>query len=1509
MNTQSASKNSTSTNSVSQKSASEGTVNRVRFQERQYLSTSDLAAEQSYRIATRWRHNIANHRWGIVTGLTLVLDPEQRGVLIQPGAAVDGYGREVALSHPFLITWEDIYNENLGDDELDRAIDVWVRYGRAAKMSARPGRWECGPGQHSHEREEASVLLTGVDPAHPTDPRHPPGVSMAESAFAAYQVPPDDPDSHWPVYVGQLQLAVAFTAADFGNPSVLVAKLQHRGDSISQKLYEQLPAAARSLVDEYAEDTPVGPAQLQMLAAGFNELLVHETLYDAKAFENIDLRRETRTLLARESGRIHLPYRNRLLLEDAYPAEIRPPLYFQRGDVPDLRSFTTLLQRAGSDMARHLLCAVLLFRDWDLREPDTLMNHLHRAIREPSGKSDKKSAFEVAVKHISTYFSPSFRERVAAYDDTKPLPEETLVAMLTELNSLLVQGKSLYDPKELAGIQLSAQTRYLLAQSVRATVPTYYLNRLLLEDVFASEIVPLVLPRYGASAPPGSEATVIAELNDRLLKGPRLEIINKISPTHLRPLTRALFESNPAPGLDLLHLNRLLLEDAYPALLLKNVAGWTAPPVDRAYIWLVGESIAATSRRPGQWAQLRVGSGAIGNKPGFAVQIPNEQEQLVDRLTISTRGTTILHNSVTATHDLVLAEAAPGTKTVRTPGLSFEPLPALPEIARPWQIYRVAPQDDVPNHQLRFELAGPIDEEDPTSYSLTVGSMNEDQKATSHLIVHANGDVEINGLLSVNGQISEGPIQPDPDDPLFADELLRVWLEALQVAADEVDRAYTADLELSDITLLTGAETGTTLVYEFTIKNTSKVKIHSLQITEIVTIDREVVRQRVITTPSELAPKSEPVTKQRRFDIPPHQDLADEDITIAIDVEGISGDKIVRASSRETTSIALCKLTVAVNPQGSHAFLGHSFQYDVQVPYADNTVTEPPKVTELALTATLSVGDEVVFEGMLTPDKDTIPSGDSAHSTGTFDIPVRNAWVGQHLRIRVAATGTRDWGHIEDLQYLHTATETSVPIDAGALNLALDVPDPVVITDPTFYQIAIQNSGFGAVTDIRLTATLTALGDDGSAISIGTQAVGFIPNLPVQAQETLTIAFPDLLEALEDRIADATEWRLAMVVTAHGFGRGGSRIQATGELSAEHQPLLDAGGLVISNLTIEPLFVAEPIIEGAEELSFAFTVANPADVGTVLIAGFDFQIMVGESQIELPPIAVVSSVQQDSSSLEANDSQTFTATLFDGATVHELSGWVGQEVTIRVGVRGTRQKGSAVEDSASTVTAITGGRLALTTLDVQSLPVTGETMRYWLELTNDGYGDVEEVRLTEIVQIGNVLETVRPLPSIGKLTRGEVFTHSEFVEIPRDATLIAESLTLTVQAQARRWRQSTPQVEIDESQEHIVNGGIIHVEISFSEGIVAGETLDYEVELTNPNSSLGPIQNVAFEETIIIGGIERRVQPFDQPSPLEPGESLSINRSYLVSAGNTGRTLTVKITAPGQTFIESGIIG
>jgi len=83
-------------------------VERLNYYQRQHLGAQDFIDAQNYQRDMRRRHNLGPHLWGIVVGLELVEREVEGGgdareVIILPGVAVDGYGREIIVFRPIAL--------------------------------------------------------------------------------------------------------------------------------------------------------------------------------------------------------------------------------------------------------------------------------------------------------------------------------------------------------------------------------------------------------------------------------------------------------------------------------------------------------------------------------------------------------------------------------------------------------------------------------------------------------------------------------------------------------------------------------------------------------------------------------------------------------------------------------------------------------------------------------------------------------------------------------------------------------------------------------------------------------------------------------------------------------------------------------------------------------------------------------------------------------------------------------------------------------------------------------------------------------------------------------------------------------------------------------------------------------------------------------------------------------------------------------------------------------------
>ena len=80
-------------------------IARLNYFQRQFLNAQDFRDEQTYHRGMRRRHNVGQHTWGIVVGLELIEKAREGDtpfvdIWLQPGMAIDGYGREILVLEP-----------------------------------------------------------------------------------------------------------------------------------------------------------------------------------------------------------------------------------------------------------------------------------------------------------------------------------------------------------------------------------------------------------------------------------------------------------------------------------------------------------------------------------------------------------------------------------------------------------------------------------------------------------------------------------------------------------------------------------------------------------------------------------------------------------------------------------------------------------------------------------------------------------------------------------------------------------------------------------------------------------------------------------------------------------------------------------------------------------------------------------------------------------------------------------------------------------------------------------------------------------------------------------------------------------------------------------------------------------------------------------------------------------------------------------------------------------------
>jgi hypothetical protein len=169
-------------------------IKRLHYYERQFLRTQDFQDEQAYHIEMRRRHLIAQHSWGVVVGLEITRN--NSGIwFVQPGMAVDGYGREILVFEPEPLDVSQIESRISGD-----TLKVWMAY--RVEKSDRPAagyefcRSSSGaPDQFTRIREAFRLIYQNDPPSQDQTNPYPPYEPLEDNA-TAYP---------WPIYLGTVQ--------------------------------------------------------------------------------------------------------------------------------------------------------------------------------------------------------------------------------------------------------------------------------------------------------------------------------------------------------------------------------------------------------------------------------------------------------------------------------------------------------------------------------------------------------------------------------------------------------------------------------------------------------------------------------------------------------------------------------------------------------------------------------------------------------------------------------------------------------------------------------------------------------------------------------------------------------------------------------------------------------------------------------------------------------------------------------------------------------------------------------------------------------------------------------------------------------------------------------------------------------------------------------------------------------------------------------------------------------
>src|SRR5579859_1310050 len=152
-------------------------IERLNYYEGEFLGAADFQAEQEYHRDMRRRHNIGQHTWGIVSGLDLVLIPNGLtaangpavDIYVQPGLAIDGFGREIAVLSKTQLT-QDLFAPYANSATPgSQTMYLWISY---AQLLLQPPSDVCTRSNQPNafgRVQEAFALTVTKNATGPTD--------------------------------------------------------------------------------------------------------------------------------------------------------------------------------------------------------------------------------------------------------------------------------------------------------------------------------------------------------------------------------------------------------------------------------------------------------------------------------------------------------------------------------------------------------------------------------------------------------------------------------------------------------------------------------------------------------------------------------------------------------------------------------------------------------------------------------------------------------------------------------------------------------------------------------------------------------------------------------------------------------------------------------------------------------------------------------------------------------------------------------------------------------------------------------------------------------------------------------------------------------------------------------------------------------------------------------------------------------------------------------------------
>jgi hypothetical protein len=115
-----------------------------------------------------------------------------------------------------------------------------------------------------------------------------------------------------------------FAAEDFVDLKSLVESLTNRDSNVSKFLWNQFSSDDQNLLKESRAKTSMPATVVAALITEFNRVLLGPSIYDASRFDQAQISLEIQNMIHQNPQGSALVHLNRLLLEAAYPKNIKP---------------------------------------------------------------------------------------------------------------------------------------------------------------------------------------------------------------------------------------------------------------------------------------------------------------------------------------------------------------------------------------------------------------------------------------------------------------------------------------------------------------------------------------------------------------------------------------------------------------------------------------------------------------------------------------------------------------------------------------------------------------------------------------------------------------------------------------------------------------------------------------------------------------------------------------------------------------------------------------------------------------------------------------------------------------------------------------------------------------------------------------------------------------------------------------------------------------------------------